>query len=105
MTEQRPTIGRIVHYTLGSSDADAINRRRAHAQAHLSEHRENANGVQIYVGNTVFPGDVYPMVITRVWGENADSCVNGQVLLDGNDLYWATSVKVGEGPRTFAWPS
>ncbi|MBK9029316.1 MAG: hypothetical protein IPN98_16545 [Propionivibrio sp.] len=46
------------------------------------------------------------MLITRVWDygtPNPDAMVNGQVFLDGNDCLWVTSVKVGEGPRTFAW--
>ena len=101
---QKPSIGRIVHYTLDADDAEKINRRREHAMAHLGEHRENANGVQIHVGNSVSAGDVYPMIIVRVWGGTPDGCVNGQVMLDGNDLYWAMSVKIGDGPRTFAWP-
>ena len=100
-----PTIGRIVHYRLSAADAEAINRRREHAQAHLDEHRANSNGVQVHVGNRAAEGDVFPMVITRVWqpGES-EGHVNGQVLLDGNDLLWVTSVNVGSGPRTFSWP-
>jgi hypothetical protein len=36
---------------------------------------------------------VYPLVITRVWSDNPaeTTCVNGQVLLDGNDNLWVTS--------------
>ena len=100
-----PTIGRIVHYRLSAADAEAINRRREHTQAHLDEHRANSNGVQVHIGNHVEEGDVFPMVITRVWqpGES-EGHVNGQVMLDGNDLLWVTSVKVGSGPRTFSWP-
>jgi hypothetical protein len=45
------------------------------------------------------------MLITRAWGDQPDSLVNGQVFLDGGDCLWVTSVKVGEGPRTFAWPT
>jgi hypothetical protein len=101
---QVPTIGRIVHYTLSEQDADAINRRRADARAHFAEHQENANGVQVHVGNNVQAGDVCPLIITRVWGNTPESSVNGQVLLDGNDLFWATSVAHGEGERKFVWP-
>ena len=100
-----PTIGRIVHYRLGAQDAEAINRRRSHARAHLNEHRDNSNGVQIHVGNDVKEGDAFPMIITRVWGDTPTSAVNGQVFLDGSDLFWGTSVCVGEGPRTFSWPT
>jgi len=100
-----PTPGRIVLYTLSKQDADAVNKRRADAQRHLQDHRENSNGVQIHVGNQLSEDDVYPMMIIRVWGPTATSCVNGQVFLDGNDLLWVTSVAVGIGPRTFAWPT
>jgi hypothetical protein len=98
-----PTVGRIVHYTLSQSDADQINRRRAHAALHLNEHRDNANGVIVHSGNPVAEGNVFPMIITRVW-ENDTHGVNGQVFLDGNDLFWATSIAEGEGPHHYAWP-
>ena len=100
-----PTIGRIVHFTLSANDADVINKRRRDAVQHLAEHRENSDGSVIHTGNSVSEGDVYPLIITRVWGNSPESYVNGQVLLDGNDTYWATSVAVGEGPHTFAWPT
>lgn len=99
-----PTPGRIVLYTLSAQDAEATNKRRADAVAHMEEHRENSNGVQIHVGNDVREGDIFPMIITRVWNPDHGSAVNGQVLLDGNDLLWASSVNEGAGPRTFAWP-
>jgi hypothetical protein len=100
-----PTPGRIVLYTLSKQDADATNKRRADAQGHMQDHRETSNGVQIHVGNQVAEGDVYPMIIIRVWSaNNPTAAVNGQVFLDGNDLLWASSVQVGTGPRTFAWP-
>lgn len=105
MSDQKPSLGRIVHYTLSEQDAEAINRRRDDAQAHAGEHRDRRDGSQVHVGNEVKAGDVYPMVITRVWGPESKSAVNGQVLLDGNDLYWVTSTAVGEGPRHFAWPT
>ena len=100
-----PTIGRIVHYTLSAQDADAINRRRSDAARHMAEHRESATGVVVHIGNAVAEGDVYPMVITRCWGTTPESSVNGQVLLDGCDTLWVTSISVGEGPRHFAWPT
>jgi hypothetical protein len=100
-----PTIGRIVHYCISSADAEQINRRRNDAHSKVAWHRENKTGSQVHVGNSVAEGDVFPMVITKVWGDTETSCVNGQVMLDGNDLFWATSVAVGVGPRTFAWPS
>jgi len=83
------SIGRIVHYTVTEGDATATNKRRADMQRHLQEHRDASNGSQVHVGNTVRAGDVFPMMITRVWGEDL---VNGQVFLDGNDTLWVTSV-------------
>lgn len=99
---QVPSIGRTVHYTLSEQDADAINRRRADAPLPSNHPRD---GRQVHVGNKVAAGQVYPLIITRVWGGEATSAVNGQVLLDGNDTYWAMSVTVGEGERHFVWPS
>lgn len=90
-----PTIGRIVHYTLTEMDAAQINRRRAH-------HAVDGQRSQIHVGNVAREGDVFPMMITRVWGETPESAVNGQVFLDGNDTLWITSATVGEGPRHYA---
>lgn len=87
--EQKPSIGRIVHYTVTSQDAVAISRRRA---------------TQIHTGNEVVVERVYPMIITRVWGDEPTSAVNGQVLLDGNDAHWVTSVTAGDGPGRFTWP-
>jgi hypothetical protein len=99
-----PTIGRIVHYTLSDQDADTINGRRKQALDHVIAHRERADGSVIHYGNAVAEGDVYPMTIVRVWGDRPEAAVNGQVHLDGNDLLWVTSVQVGTGPRTWAWP-
>lgn len=62
-------------------------------------------GAQIHTGNKVEAGDVYPMVIVRTWGSEPTSSVNGQVLLDGTDTFWATSVSQGEGERHWAWPA
>jgi hypothetical protein len=44
------------------------------------------------------------MLIVRVWGPSAESAVNGQVFLDSNDVFWATSRRVGDQPGTFSWP-
>ena len=98
-----PSIGRIVRYTLSAQDADAINKRRADSSKHMTEHRENSNGVQIHVGNGVREGDVFPMLIVQVWPNDTHG-VNGQVFLDGNDSLWATSVAEGDGPRSWSWP-
>jgi hypothetical protein len=95
----------VVPYTLNAYDADAINKRRADTMTHLAEHRARADGSQLHVGNGVAKGDVFPMIIVRVWGTDPTSSVNGQVMLDGNDTYWVTSVTVGDGPGHFTWPT
>lgn len=103
MTQQTPTIGRIVHYVLSEQDADAINARRKDAER-MRRVDALATGVQNHIGNVVQAGDTYPMIIVRVWGSQPESAVNGQVLLDGPDTFWATSRSVGEGQGHFAWP-
>jgi hypothetical protein len=84
-----PSIGRIVHYKPSVEDVQAINQRRL----------EDPTS-----GNRINIGDVFPMMITRVWGNEPTSAVNGQVFLDGGDVLWVTSVSFGEGPRKFVWP-
>ncbi len=125
-SEQVPSIGRIVLYTLTADDAAQINRRRTtgasianrllwgfaglHSEALPAssmdgEVRSWPAGAQAHIGNAVAEGDVFPMLITRVWGPSPGSAVNGQAFLDGTDVLWVTSVMVGEGPRTFKWPT
>lgn len=94
-----PTIGRIVHYKLSVGDVEVIAAERAKSGGALH-------------GNPVEAGQVYPMMITRVWGDQPMSAVNGQVLLDGNHSLWVTSVAVyvpgvvpGNGERRFTWPA
>lgn len=105
-----PSIGRIVHYTLSESDAEAINRRREDAILYRRNPYNPARvalkptGFQVHTGNKVKAGDVFPMVIVRVWGTKPDSVVNGKVLLDGNDDLWVTSVGPGDGERRWIWP-
>jgi len=98
---QVPAVCRIVRYKLSAHDADVINRQRA-ATAQSRSAGTTLLGVQTHAGNVVEAGDVYPMVITRVW---SSQLVNGQVLLDGNDTHWVTSVKCGDGEREYAWPT
>ena len=88
----KPTIGRIVHYTLSQGDVDEINRQRREA------------GSASKTGNFVEEGQVYPAIIVRVW-ETAAANLQLQVFLDGNDTYWATSREIGEGPGFAAWPA
>ena len=111
-----PTIGRIVHYRLDANDVAQINRRRTTgkeiadriAQGMVTSTPPQRPvwplGAQAHIGNEAREGDVFPMLIVKVWGKTPTSGVNGQVFLDGNDVLWATSVLAGEGPRTFSWP-
>lgn len=113
MSEQVPSIGRIVHYRLSADDAVQINRRRT-TSASIAERLTFSPGglapgawhlgAQAHIGNEAKEGDVRPMMIVHCWGTTPESCVNGQVFLDGNDVLWATSVSVGEGPHTWSWP-
>lgn len=106
----RPSIGRIVLYTLTESDAEAINRRRTNGEIISSRIREGEwpEGTQAHIGNLVTPGEQYPAVVVRVFdftGKDANPPVNLQVLLDGCDSYWATSRTCGEGPLYYQRPS
>lgn len=100
-----PAIGRIVHYTLSDNDAKRVNKRRDDAIRRAHENREHPEetGWQTHYGNRVNAGEVYPMLIVRVWNLDPGT-VNGQVFLDGNDTLWVTSVSFGEGERTYSWP-
>lgn len=89
-----PALRRFVLYTLSEHDARVVN-----GQREVASWRK---------GNEAHEGDVFPMLITRVWADwqgkvHPDSLVNGQVFLDGNDTLWATSVKAGTGPNTYSW--
>lgn len=95
-----PSLGRIVHLRLSESCAAEINRRRAGNGDTAAENAIRDAGGVIHKGNGVKAGDIFPLVITKVWdgGQPAteSTFVNGQVLLDGNDCLWATSVKQGD---------
>lgn len=90
MTSIVPTPGRLVLYRLDEHDVEMIRERRKRAPSHC-------------FGNEVRVGDEFPMLIVIAWGDTPDSFVNGFVFLDGLGGHWATSVAVGEGPRTYSW--
>lgn len=98
----RPTVGRTVHYMLSEGDAAEINGRR-YAVSNAAA-REDNTGFVVHTGNDAAAGDVLPMLIVKVWGDTAEAAVNGQVVLDGNDSYWATSRIQGDGPGMWSWP-
>lgn len=80
-----PTPGRIVLYRLSADDAAWINVQRGAP----SEGNLHAEGIEL------------PFLIVRVWG---DGSVNGQVILDSQRTFWATSRHQGTGPGTWSWP-
>jgi hypothetical protein len=98
-----PTIGCIVHYRLSKQDAEEITSRRL-TQAQLPLGNAGSRSAGVFRGNRVEEGDTFPAMIVRTWGDQPDSMVQLQVFLDGNDTHWATSVQVGEGPRSYSWP-
>lgn len=86
---QKPSIGRIVHYTLTESDAALIDQQNRHAGS-------NRNSVRV--------GEVYPAMVVAVFGNGEHA--NLKVFLDGGPgaEYWATSRPEGETPGTWCWP-
>ena len=88
-------LGETVLYTLTEQDAVGINARRKAYQAHQGGLDDEATvmlqGYQEYRGNAASEGQQCPAVVVRDWG----GCVNLQVLLDGLDTWWATSVSIG----------
>ena len=102
----KPTIGLVVIYTLSPQDAEEINRRRTTGPAIAKRITENhwPLGAQAHIGNRVEQGMNFPMIIVRTWGDTPESAVQGQVMLDGNDTYWATSRVCGEQAGMWHWP-
>lgn len=72
------TVGRTVLYTLSAADLVAIRDQRAY-----NEHHQRRSF------NSVNEGDVLPAIVVKVW---SPTCANIQVLLDGGDTLWKTSV-------------
>lgn len=72
-----PALGQHVTYRMSGGDAVLIQERRAAAPAARR-------------GNTVHEGDEFPAIVVRVFTTEPPA-VNLQVLLDGDDSYWATS--------------
>jgi hypothetical protein len=86
----------LVMYRLTADQAESVNRRRDHAQRNQHEIVHGHHGYQAHVGNSVSPGEAFPMLIVRTWEKVGDiQYVNGQVFLDGNDTLWVTSVRAG----------
>ena len=86
-------IGQIVQYKLSAADVEQIERRYKDASDNRSKIQEEKTGYQVHVGNPVHEGQVMPLIIVEVHSEGN---VNGQVILDGNDSLWVTSVLQGD---------
>lgn len=101
--EQKPSIGRIVHYTLTKDDAERINRRRTSGGSIAQRIGDGKwpEGAQAHIGNTSSENDTRPMLVVQVW---PDGKVNGQVFLDGNDSLWVTSIEQGDKAGSWSWP-
>ena len=98
-----PTIGSIVIYTLTPTDAQQVDDRRKH-QVSIGGTVPRAGDSLRSTGNTPRAGDTCPAVVVRVF-PGAD-VVNLQVLLDGDDTLWRTSVHEGLSTEqgTWRWP-
>lgn len=106
----KPTIGRIVHYTLSAQDAAEINKRRDDAAAYNRANaaadpgQPGATGHQSHIGNRAEAGQVFPAMVVRVFDPKS-STLNLQVTLDGNDTFWAASRAEGDGESRWSWPA
>ncbi len=86
-----PSVGRIVHYRLASSDLAEIESTKTSADRHGNPHHE---------------GQVVPMLICRVFADDPSegTAVNGQAFIDGDFSIWVTSRVQGDGPCQWADP-
>jgi hypothetical protein len=101
-----PTVGRIVLYKLTEDQAKEVNRRRTNETtiAKMITEEKWPLGAQAHIGNFVYTGFQYPMIIVSVWKGDIYR-VNGQVFLDGNDVLWVLSVKEGTENGEWSWPT
>ena len=90
----KPSLGRIVLYKLSVNDLSEIARIRMLGGAAR--------------GNVPLVGEEVPLIVTSVkeprLAADLPRRLNGQVILDGNDSLWVTSVPEGDEPGTWHWP-
>ena len=99
--EAQVSIGRCVHYSLTSEEADKMNQRREDTRVNGDRMRRERPGFQAHVGNRLYAGDIVAMTVTKVL---TDSGVNGQAVLDGNDSLWVLAANEGGGHGCWSWP-
>ena len=91
----------VVNYVMDKQCAEAINARRRAAMAEVRAKTSDRNARPAIEGNEVHEGTIYPAIVVARWSA---LCVNLQVILDGNDSVWVTSVSEGEAPGNWFHP-
>lgn len=97
----KPTLGRIVHYSLSPADVEEINAARSEydpvSRSHLPPQDSR--------GDAPSCGDVVPMIITKVTPAAGvlPEVVNGQAILDGSDSLWIKGAPASEKPEPGHW--
>lgn len=93
-----PTTGRIVHYQISENDVKRVAEQRS---------TSNTAGGKVHHGNNPSVGDVVPLIIVRVWPDEYGPGipgVNGQAILDGDDVLWVCSAAEGTKQGQWSWP-
>jgi hypothetical protein len=101
--EQKPSIGRIVHYRLSEEDVRHIMRRRTTPDAIRKRVIEDRwpLGAQAHVGEPVEVGQVVPVLIVKTWSGDT---ISGRAFLDGSDELALHGVVSGDSLGTWFWP-
>lgn len=105
-----PALAATVIYVLTADDAKVINQRRDDHFSYLAKHAKpvripgepGATGHIGHAGRQVTEGGQFPGIVVGLW---PDGQVNLQVLLDGNDTFWAQAIRQGDGPGEWQWPA
>lgn len=85
-------IGQIVKYRLAAYDVRAIHARYEDSLNHKTHHSGERDGKQSHYGNPHEEGQICPMIVVVDWGQ---TCVGGQVFLDGIDNLWISIARQG----------
>ena len=96
-------LGRIVYFVFDAESAEEVNRCRRTLTPTIAERIAEAAwppGAQRHIGNYMAAGDICPAMVVRV---ESLTNVNLKVMLDGTDVYWATSVEFDPGKRHRSW--